>query len=231
MVKVYCRELLAKKIVQQGSKQVSSSPESAFPVAAVVIGVWSSFPDVGELILAHLHKACPFLVPFNIPRTEGTSDVEYYTTLGYTCDNEEVEAHDKYLKRMSGLVRLYAAITSSPPPRGMSQHHLHGIEQGWRWLACMLNLQPQADYTATALFNYLDVAGHVLVKNYKKQFWKLLLVLVREYLPKIEQISSSVQSGPVVRLKGFLENCIKNQKFQTPTGFLAPHWWSDHHSY
>lgn len=216
---------MAKKIVQQGSQQVSSSPKSAFPIAALAIGVWSAFPDVGDLMLAHFYKACPFLVPFYIPKTEGDGD--YYSSLGYECFEGKVESHDKYLKRMSGVVRLYAAIISSAPPKVISQDHPHSVAHGWSWLARVLNLEPRPDYTATALYEFLEVAGHALVKKYKKQFWKLLLVIVKDYVPKIERASSSAQSGPVVRLKGFLEKCIKNQNIQLPEGYLMPHWWNN----
>ena len=61
-------EMIARKLVAQGSQQVSSSVSSAFPIAAVAIGVWSSFPDVGDLILMRFYEECPFLVPFDIPK-------------------------------------------------------------------------------------------------------------------------------------------------------------------
>ena len=48
--------MIARKLVSQGSQQVSSSVSSAFPIAAVAIGVWSSFPDVGDLILMRFYE-------------------------------------------------------------------------------------------------------------------------------------------------------------------------------
>jgi len=38
--------------------------------------------------------------------------------------------------------------------------HPHGPEQGWRWLAAVLNLPPRADITATVLYHFLEVIGH-----------------------------------------------------------------------
>ena len=162
--------MIARKLVAQGSQQVSSSVSSAFPIAAVAIGVWSSFPDVGDLILMRFYEECPFLVPFYIPKAAGMTDAEYFTTLGYLCSDGQVEQKDKYLKRMTGIVRLYAAIISSLPPPRQSQPHPHGPEKGWTWLARMLNLEPRPDYTATALYEFLSVC--------KKQFGKLLNTLV-----------------------------------------------------
>ena len=104
------------------------------------------------------------------------SDAEYFVSLGYLCSEGQIEQQDKYLKRMTGIMRLYAAIVSSiPPPSGQqSKPHPHGPGKGWTWLARMLNLEPRPDYTATALYEFLSVAGHVLMQQYKKQFGKLL---------------------------------------------------------
>lgn len=223
----YCKEQLAKKFVDQGSQQVSSSVSSAFPIAAVIIGVWSRFPDVGDLILVRFYEECPFLVPFYIPKAAGMSDTDYLATIGYVYKDGQIEQQDKYLKRMTGIVRLYAAIVSSlpPPSRQESKPHPHGIERGWMWLARMLNLQPRADYTATALYEFLSVAGHVLMGQYKKQFGKLLNTLVLDYIPKIEKVTAKEKSGPVSRLKSFLEKCIKDQKIPIPDGYLTPQFW------
>ena len=109
---------------------------SAFPIAAVAIGVWSNFPDVGDLILMRFYEECPFLVPFYIPKAAGMSDRDYLVSLGYLCSDGQIEQQDKYLKRMTGIVRLYAAIISSvPPPMGNSPNHtlmvLRKAGHGW----------------------------------------------------------------------------------------------------
>ena len=162
---------------------------------------------------------------FYIPKAAGMTDAEYFATLGYLCSDGQVEQKDKYLKRMTGIVRLYAAIISSLPPPRQSQPHPHGPEKGWTWLARMLNLEPRPDYTATALYEFLSIAGHALMKQYKKQFGKLLNTLVLDYVPKIEKVTAKEQSGPVSRLKIFLEKCIKDQKIPLPEGYLTPQWW------
>ncbi|KAK3721642.1 hypothetical protein QZH41_003664 [Actinostola sp. cb2023] len=224
--KLYCRNLLALKIVQQGSQQVSSNHNAAFPLASVVIGIWCAFPDVGELVLGHFYSQCPFLVPMYMPQPEGMSDKDYFKSLGYLCEDGEIEPRDKYLKRISGTIRLYAAIVSSVPPRGSSTNHPHGITYGWMWLARILNLPPKPDYTATALFEFLDITGHALQKQYRSQFWKLILVIVRELIPKIRQITAPSQSGPIVRLESFLEKAFQSRSFQRPSGYLDANWWN-----
>ena len=210
----------------QGSHQVSTSHNSAFPIATVAIAISSAFPEVRYLILGHFYKQCPFLVPFYIPKTEGTSEEDHYKSLGYECSGGTVEPQDKFLKRMTGLVRLFAAIISSLPPPGINNNPF-GLELGWAFLARILNLRPRQDYTATALYEFLDVAGHALQRQYGKQFWKLLHVLIRDYLPKINEVTDPAQSGPVVRLKGFLEGCIKNRTLKIPDGYLTSRWWKN----
>ena len=84
--------------MQQGSEKVSSSHSSAFPIAAVITGIWSSYPDVGDLILAQFYDQCPFLVPFYIPRAAELSDAEYFASLSYQCSEGEIEEQDKFLK-------------------------------------------------------------------------------------------------------------------------------------
>ena len=60
----------------------------------------------------------------------------FFRALGYNYVDGAVEKQDKFLRRMSGVMRLYAALMVAPPPRG---EHPHGIENAWRWLT----LQPQ----------------------------------------------------------------------------------------
>ena len=75
--------------------------------------------------------------------------------LGYKVNRDgEVEGEDSYLRRMSGIVRLYAAIIQTPTkPRP----HPHGLEHGWAWLARVLNMEPHPSLTATALYDLLEV--------------------------------------------------------------------------
>lgn len=51
--------------------------EAAFPIGVVASGIWELHPRVGELILAHLHKKCPYSVPHYPPMKDGTPLEEY----------------------------------------------------------------------------------------------------------------------------------------------------------
>lgn len=95
--------------------------EAAFPIAVVASGVWELHPQVGDLILAHLHKKCPYAIPHYPPMKEGTPVDEYQRILGYRVDDSGVEGQDSFLKRMSGMIRLYAAIIQLKWPYSSKQ--------------------------------------------------------------------------------------------------------------
>ncbi|GLD61418.1 nucleoporin GLE1 [Lates japonicus] len=150
---------LAEKFVKQGEEEVASHHEAAFPIAVVASGVWELHPRVGDLILAHLHKKCPYAVPHYPPMKDGTPLEEYQRILGYRVDDSGMEGQDSFLKRMSGMIRLYAAMIQLRWPYGSKQGAApHGLNHGWRWLAQMLNMEPLADITATLLFDFLEVS-------------------------------------------------------------------------
>uniref|UniRef100_A0A8C8JJ82 mRNA export factor GLE1 n=1 Tax=Oncorhynchus tshawytscha TaxID=74940 RepID=A0A8C8JJ82_ONCTS len=181
---------LAEKFVKQGEEEVASHHEAAFPIAVVASGVWELHPKVGDFILAHLHKKCPYAVPHYPPMKDGTSVEEYQKILGYRVEDGGVEAQDSFLKRMSGMIRLYAAMIQLRWPYGSKQGpDPHGLNNGWRWLAQMLNMEPLADVTATLLFDFLEVCGNALMKQYQVQFWKLILLIQEEYLPRYNRHS------------------------------------------
>ncbi|XP_020649113.3 mRNA export factor GLE1 [Pogona vitticeps] len=217
---------LAEKFVKQGEEEVASHHEAAFPIAVVASGIWELHPRVGSLILAHLHKKCPYAVPFYPALKEGTSLEEYQRTLGYKVKDSTVEAQDNFLKRMSGMIRLYAAILQLQwPYREKQGTHPHGLRHAWRWLAQMLNMEPLADVTATLLFDFLEVCGHALMKQYQAQFWKTILLIKEEYLPRIEAITNAGEMGSLIRFKQFLEKCLQRKEIPLPRGFLPASFW------
>ncbi|XP_069913726.1 mRNA export factor GLE1 isoform X2 [Oryctolagus cuniculus] len=217
---------LAEKFVKQGEEEVASHHEAAFPIAVVASGIWELHPRVGDLILAHLHRKCPYSVPFYPAFKEGMALEDYQRMLGYQVKDSKVEQQDTFLKRMSGMIRLYAAIIQLRWPYGNRQEtHPHGLNHGWRWLAQILNMEPLSDVTATLLFDFLEVCGNALMKQYQLQFWKMILLIKEEYFPRIEAITSSGQMGSFIRLQQFLEKCLQRREIPVPKGFLTSSFW------
>lgn len=217
---------LAEKFVKQGDEEVASHREAAFPIAVVVSGIWELFPRVGALFLAHLHKNCPYSVPFYPAFKEGMALENYQRMLGYRVEDSKVEPQNRFLKRMSGMIRLYAAVIQLRGPYESQQEaHPHGLNHGWHWLAQILNMEPLSDVTATLLLDFLEVCGNALVKQYQVQFWKMMLLIKEDYLPRIEGITSSDQMGSFTRLKRFVEECWQRKEIPVPKGFLPPSFW------
>lgn len=225
----FCTNLLAKKFVRQGEHTVSSKPEAAFAIAAVIVALWVSFPDFGKLLLAHFQRTCPYLIPAFMPQVEGQSNEDYYRMLGYLySDDGKVEPQDKFLKRMSGVMRLYAAILITPLRRGYQNSpktHPIGLRESWRWLAASLNLEPRPDISATLIFDFLEITGSAMYQNYGKQFQKILLLICKEYFPRIEKVTPEGCGGPVCRLKAFLERILKEGRIPSPDGALPHNFW------
>ncbi|KAG8447988.1 hypothetical protein GDO86_015186 [Hymenochirus boettgeri] len=217
---------LAEKFVNQGEEEIASHHEAAFPIAAVASGIWERHPKVGELLLAHLYKKCPYALPFYPSYKEGTPLQEYQRMLGYQVEDSQVEPQNNFLKRISGMIRLYAAIIQLRWPYNNQQEvHPHGLNYGWQWMAQLLNMEPLVDITSTLLYDFLEVCGNALMRTYQGQFWKLLMLIKDEYLPRIEKVSALEQMGSVTRLRLFLEDSIKKKEIPLPKGFLSPSFW------
>ncbi|XP_033123549.1 nucleoporin GLE1-like isoform X2 [Anneissia japonica] len=223
---MFCKDLLAKKLVKQGDEQVSSNHESAFVYAALTVAIMCEFPDMRDLILAYFYETCPYLIPYYIPKEESQSSEDYFKTLGYQHDSDgTAEKQDKFLRRMSGYTRLFASIIITQPIQGTQHAHPLGVDAGWNFVSNMLSLEPQPDITATVLFDFLQVAGSTMLQMYGKQFHKLLHILYQDFFPKIEAVKGQGGGGPVMRLRNFLEECLKKNHIPAPKGLLPPHFW------
>ncbi|XP_077377691.1 mRNA export factor GLE1 isoform X1 [Festucalex cinctus] len=217
---------MAEKFVKQGEEEVAAHHEAAFPMGMAASGIWQLHPQFGDLFLGHLHKKCPYAVPHYPRMKDGTPVDEYQRILGYRVDDDGLEGQDSFLKRMSGMIRLYAAIIQLKWPFDSKQAlPTHGLNHGWRWLAQMLNMEPIADITATLLFDFLEVCGHALLQSYQGQFWKVLMLLKEQYLQRIEAVTGSGQMGSVSRLRLFLEKLLQERQISPPKGQLTSEFW------
>ena len=215
----FCMAMLAKRIVKQGEDVISSNFEAAFAFASVAVALWDRFPEFGKLLHAYFYELCPFLGPCYPQRHDGLSEKDYYTALGYKYENETIEKQDKYLKRMSGMAYLFAALSVTHLPRDSAgRPHPFGPRFIWRYLAAVMNLEPQADVTATVLLKVLEATGHLMFQHYGVQFLKLLLVLQVRFLPKLEAVKTD--GGPTSRLEAFLMAAIPAKTVPTPKGKL-----------
>lgn len=217
----FCMNLVAEKLVLQGDLLISSNPEAAFNYAAVIVALWNDFPDFGKLVLAHFYEVCPYLVPWYVPRMEDQTTEEYYKNQGYRYTDGVPEKQDKFLKRMTGIMRLYSAIFITKPKRGQNSNP-HGIIEAWRWLSSILNLEPRLDITATMIHVFLETAGFSMQAVYGKIFQKLMKFIKEKYMPMIEKIDSG---GPFTRLSVLFDSYAVKQVLEQPTGMLPDGFW------
>lgn len=217
----FCTDLVAEKLVLQGDLLISSNPEAAFNYAAVLVALWNDFPDFGKLVLAHFYEVCPYLVPWYVPRTADQTTEDYYKTQGYKYTDGVPEKQDKFLKRMTGIMRLYSAIFITKPKRGQNKNP-HGMSEAWRWIASILNLEPRLDITATLIHVFLETVGFNMQAVYGKMFQKLMRFIKEKYMPMIEKIDSG---GPFTRLTVLFDNYSVKEILEPPSGILPSGFW------
>ncbi|XP_037513993.1 mRNA export factor GLE1 [Rhipicephalus sanguineus] len=227
----FCLDKLAEKIVLQGEEQIVSNEETAFPVAALAVGLWCRYPDLGDLLLGHFYMRCPALVPVFFSRSMAASESEYLRLCGYKCTENNLETESQFLRRITGLMRLYAALLQTPlppwhkPADGDRSRQPPGPERGWQWLAMYLNTPTEdPDFAATLICTFLEVAGWALARDYGRQFRKVLHVLCKDYFPRLKQLVKT-SSGPISRLEALLQQVLRKGHLARPEGSLGAQAW------
>lgn len=81
--------------------------------------------------------------------------------------------------------------------------HPHGIDKAWGWMARILNMKPRR-ITATLLEKFLQVAGHSLAANYRRQFLKMLLLIKTHTLPAVDRLPNK-HTPSFTRLRLFIQ--------------------------
>lgn len=221
---VFCLETLVTKIINYAEEVISVTVQAAYEVAEVIVKLWSVHQQFGNILFAEIKKRCPLLVPFCNPVAKSlTNKVFDKKSFGYKFDLlGNVESHNKYLKRMTGIIRFYAAliVTSSKHEKPVI-----GLGQAWIFLASTLNQHPVADITATMLVEFLNITGFTMHLAYGKQFLKLLQYINIHYLKEIILVTPSGHGGPITRLNSFISKhqCIGS--FEEPKSMLSSNCW------
>jgi len=198
--------------------QVALAPETAFPYSKLVNYTCFYHPELMDVVIGQFYAICPYAVPLYPPRREGQSDIEYYVKeLKYKCfdlnNPNTLETTEKYTNRMMGIVRLYFSFLILPD----KNNQFTRIREAWYWITRVLNLQPR-DITADILVVFLEMTGSALMKVYRRQFMKLLVVIEEDLLSKLPDAH-----GPsYVRLENFLRQVRNDRGLPPPKGFDIP---------
>ncbi|KAK1415752.1 hypothetical protein QVD17_31538 [Tagetes erecta] len=193
----------------------TNSNAATYGFGQVIVIVTSQAPHAMEIFLAKLNKVCIFTVPKYLSYSEAAFESRdaYFRAIGYQEDDGKLENIDDYLVKLIKYMKLYGALVQTEV-NGIQ--NLHGIEEGWKWLARFLNALPANLYTLVALEAFLEVAGFALYRRYKNQFKKLLNIISRDFLKALKEN----QDSKVTKVVMNLETYIQSNKFQNePEGW------------
>ncbi|KAL0336060.1 UNVERIFIED_CONTAM: protein GLE1 [Sesamum radiatum] len=204
-------QLFAEKIVSNCTNQRSSN--AIFATSRVIVLVTSKIPLAMDVLIAELNRVCIYTVPKHISYLEDvfkTKDA-YFKAIGYEEENGKIESIDDYVERLSCYMKLYGAIVQTEV--GGFQN-LHGLREGWAWLARFLNSLPANLYTAVALHSFLEMAGFTLYRRYRNQFEKLLHIVARDFLNALREGGSESWSAKLSKVKMSIRDYIESNQFK-----------------
>lgn len=98
----------------------------------------SKIPLAMKDLLSKLNEECIFTVPkyFGYSKVVFGLKDAYLRAIGYQEEDGKLESMDSYLERLTRHMKLYAALIQTEVD---GIQNLHGIEDGWKWLARFLN--------------------------------------------------------------------------------------------
>ncbi|KAK4265356.1 hypothetical protein QN277_026418 [Acacia crassicarpa] len=193
-------EIFARKVVSY----CENPGNAAFASGYVIVLVTSKVPHVMDFLLAEFHRACIYTVPKHMvyKKSAFESREAYFKSIGYREHDGNIESTDDYLKRLESYIKVYGALVQTEIP---NVQNLHGLEEGWAWLARFLNNLPANRYTAVSLNAFLQMAGFGLYRRYKSQFLKMLKVVSDNFLVDLKQKEPEL-TMIIVELQSYIED-------------------------
>ncbi|ONI30280.1 hypothetical protein PRUPE_1G241900 [Prunus persica] len=198
----------AKKVVSN----CKTPRNAAFACGHVIVLVTSKVPTAMDLILAELHRACIYTVPKHYSQSAFESKEAYYKAIGFQEDEGKIESVDNYLARLESYMKLYGALVQTEI---YGFQNVHGLKEGWAWLARFLNALPANRYTAVALNAFLHMAGYSLFKKYKSQFRKMLNIISDNFLNALRERGDSNLNPVIAEIDAYLKD---NKFLREPEG-------------
>ncbi|KAJ0544864.1 putative GLE1-like superfamily protein [Helianthus annuus] len=183
----------------------ASSNAAIYAYGHVIVMVTSQVPRAMEILLAKLNKVCIFTIPKYLSYSEAAFESRnaYLRAIGYQEEDGKLESTDDYVARLTQYMKLYGALIQTEV-NGVQ--NLHGIEEGWKWLARFLNSLPANIYTVVALEAFLEVAGFALYRRYKNQFKKLLNIISRDFLKALKESKDPKVTKAVMSLESYIQS-------------------------
>lgn len=207
--------MFAQKVVSLCVNPTGSFNSAVYAYGRVIVHVTSKVPLAMDILIAELNKVCIYTVPKYIIYSEAAFQTKeaYYKAIGYAEEDGKIENTDSYVDRLSAYMKLYGALVQTEVE---GCQNLHGLREGWAWIARFLNVFPANLYTAAALQSFLEMAGFALHKRYKTQFRKLLDIIAKDFLTALKDRGDAKLIKVIVNLRSYIES---NQFLNEPEGW------------
>ncbi|KAI3906975.1 hypothetical protein MKW92_023591 [Papaver armeniacum] len=211
--------IFAKKVVSQWSNQRANFNSTAFAYGHVIVFVTSQVPLAMDLLLAQLHKACIYTDPMHLVylKSAAISKEDIFKMTGFREEDGNA-ADESYLEGLASYVKLYGALVQTEVS---GFRNLHGLKEGWAWVARLLNSLEPNIYTAVALNSFLEMAGFALFRTYKTQFQKMLNFISRHFVGALESKQDPNLKPVIVQLQTYIDT---NQFLNEPVGWLLKNY-------
>ena len=225
----FCYFTAVNTFIAATPKQLIDVPQAAFSLSSVITLLWCRHEQFGQLFLAVLYKKCPYIAGYYPERQPDDTEASYRELCGYTITAGSIEAEESFLNRMRSFVKLYAGIVQSTP----QMNHPHGLKFGWAMLARTLNTEPVAGITPAVLYAFFSVATYRMVLLYKRQFFKILIFLQKDYLARIEGKTTSNDNKPALeQLRLLIKELMKKidsgrMNEIKPQGIIPEYFWQN----
>lgn len=196
----------------------------ALTMAPIIVLLWSRFAIFGQIFLAQMEEKCPYIIPYYpiAENNEKDSERNHLISCGYNISKDGTqESEDSFLNRMRAMVKLYAAIIQS----NVENNHPHDLNEGWKWIARILNFEPKCGITAAVLESFLSIISHKFYRIYRKQFIKLINFIALDYIKRIENVSQKgTKRQSLVKLQLFITDIKEKLEYHSNRrGLEGPH--------
>ncbi|XP_057948831.1 mRNA export factor GLE1 isoform X2 [Malania oleifera] len=153
----HCPQSITIAIFAEKVISLCENPGSAaFALGHVIVLVASKFPLAMDLIIAEFHRACVYTVPKHITYSQSVFETKeaYKKIIGFREEDGKLESTKQYLQRLESYMKLYGALVQTQIE---GVQNSYGLNEGWAWVARLLNALPANIYTAVALEAFLKL--------------------------------------------------------------------------
>ncbi|XP_019257765.1 PREDICTED: protein GLE1-like [Nicotiana attenuata] len=207
--------MFAQKVVSLCVNPTGSFNSAVYAYGRVIVLVTSKVPLAMDILIGELNKVRIYAVPKYIIYSEAAFQTKeaYYKAIGYAEEDGKIESTNSYVDRLSAYMKLYGALVQTEVE---GCQNLHGLREGWAWIARFLNVLPANLYTAAALQAFLEMAGFALHRRYKTQFRKMLDIIAKDFLTALKDRGDAKLNKVIVNIRNYIES---NQFLKVPEGW------------